>query len=787
MKRPILYCAICFSAGITLSHFFRIPVVHSALISLILIALSALLFKKNILSHIFLYAALILFGAAYFQDHNILSKDHISNFISGEPRTVTIKGVVADDPVARKAFFGKENIGFTLKSESLTEGDYVYHVTGPVKVNIYAGEGENRIRFGDRIVAQGSLSKPQGLKNPGLFDYLEYLKIKNIYAVFTVNGMGSIELIKSGVAWPLQLASHKVRNGIEEAIRRYVDRRYSGFLNAILVGERSELDSAVTDDFIKTGTVHVIAISGLHVTLIAGIFLLILKFFGVKKKANLIITSAALIFYCFVAGANPPVVRATIMFVIASLGFCLDRESDILNSLAVAAFLILLWNPNELFDPSFQLSFASISGIVLFMPKIEGLFPGKPNYLVKGIAISLAAIVSVAPIVGKYFNIISPVAVIANLVIVPALFVITVISLIFLTLNFLGLNIISAYAASALSLSAQFTFYINRLFGAIPLSYIRIPAPSLVFLSLYYIFVFCFFFSKHKKELSIALLLLLNFTIWKNCFAGPDDKLKITFLDVGKGDSILLEFPYGGSMLIDTGSGGVEGFTDMGRSVVAPYIWNEGIGRLDAIVSTHFHQDHAGGALYILKNFDVGCAMDSGVAKDSSERLYDDYRKIISQRSIRRLAVYGLDEIAGFKGVRLFVINPPEDRAAFNSNEGSTVIKLEYGDFSALFCADASGKGIENMLKYQDLLRSDVLKIPHHGGSTGKEAAMKVFFEEVSPKVSIISSSAGFHSKDLLQADIYSRSAVYNTKENGAIEVITDGRSFMVKPFLRKN
>ena len=783
MKRPILYCAVSFCAGITLSYFFGIPVVHFAVISLALIILSALLFKKNILSHVFLYGALILFGAVYCQNYNILPKDHISNFISVEPRPVAITGVVADDPTVKKALFGKENISFALNSELLAEGARVYRVTGLVRTNIYVDAGHGGIKFGDRITAQGSLSKPQGLKNPGLFDYTEYLKIKNIYAIFNVSGIGSVKLIKSGVAGPLQLASCALRNRIVDAINRSVEGRYSGFLNAILVGEKNSLDSAVMDDFIKTGTVHVIAISGLNIALIAGLFLLIFKFFGVKRKANLVVTSAALVFYCFVAGANPPVVRATIMFAIAAIGYLIDRESDMLNSLAIAAFLILLWNPNELFDPSFQLSFASIAGIVLFTPGIEGLLPDKPNYLVRSAAVSAAAIVSVAPIVGRYFNIISPVAVVANLVIVPALFVITVASFLFLMLNFLGLKLLAIYAAKALSLLTGLTFYANHLFGAIPLSCIRIPAPSLVFLSLYYAFVFCFLFSKRRKELLIALLLLVNFYVWSSWVAAPDRELKITFLDVGKGDSMLLEFPEGGSMLIDTGAGGVEGFADMGRSVVAPYIWNKGIKRLDAVVSTHFHQDHVGGVLYILKNFDIGCAMDSGVAKGSSTRLYDDYRKLISRGSIRRLAIYDKDELTGFQGVRLFVINPPEDRAAFDSNEGSTVIKLEYKDFSALFCADASGKGIENALKYKDLLRSDVLKIPHHGGSTGKDATTKIFFEAVSPTVSVISSSAGFRSKNSSRNDIYLKSAVYNTKKNGAIEIITDGRNYKVRPF----
>ena len=871
-KRPILYCAISFSAGISLAYFFNIPIVNFAAGSLLLIILASVFFKNSVISHIFLYLALVFFGAAYYQNYNILPENHIANFISDTGRMVSIRGVVADDPVKKKAFFGKEKINFTLKASLITDEGGIHDVTGLVRVDIYTDEEggvypahppvtqlDSRIggvhpaystaaqlnsrmggvhpayptaaqlnsrmggvNFGDEIVMQGILSRPQGLKNPGIFDYSNYLKIKNIYAVLTVNGIAAVRVIKSGQASRIQLWAYSFRHRIDDAITRYVDpstssgsipifgrgidpsiysgstqgpgrevdSRYSGFLKAVLAGERSGLDSSITDDFIKTGTAHVIAISGLHIAFIAGIFIFIFRIFRIRKKAILVLTSGVLIFYCFVAGANPPVVRATIMFVIASLGYLIDRESDILNSLAMAVFIILLLNPKELFDPSLQLSFASISGIILFSPVIEGLFLPKTNYFIKSMAVSIAAIIAVLPIIAKYFNIFSPIAIIANLVIVPALFVIMTASLIFIFLNFFSFNFISVYAGKALLLLIQAMFWINHVLAQTPLSHIRIPSLSFPVICLYYIFVFCFFFFKRKKEAFIVLLLIMNISVWGNIFSAKDKALKITFLDVGKGDSILLEFPDGGTMLIDTGEGGIEGFADMGRSVVAPYLWNKGIRRLDAVVSTHFHRDHMGGVLYILKNFDIGCVIDGGLSSGSSEHLYDSYRKIILQKNLRRLNVADGNEIMGFGDVKLFVINPPEDRADLDTNDSSVVIKLEYENFSALFCGDISGKAIEGMLRYKDFLKSDILKVPHHGGSTGKEGLARIFFEEVSPEVSIVSSSANFHSKNLPESGYYFTSVAYNTKSSGAIEVSTDGMcagKFAVKPFCKNN
>lgn len=810
MKRPVLYCTISFCIGIALANI-SIPVLYPVSFCFISIVLAAILFKNNILSHVFLYLALIFFGAAYCQSYNILPANHIANFATEEKTKVMLKGIITDDPVTGEALYGKKRTAFTVQAQGLGKMGQsplfcfakqsagtvpIFPVTGLVRVNIYSDEEMKDIDFGDEVIIEGNLSRPKGLKNPGLFDYSNYLKIKNIYAVLTVNGSDSIRKFRDSPhneplaclgtvpIWDgAQKAAYKLRRGINDAITRYTDSRYSGFLKAILTGERSGLEVSVTDDFVKTGTVHVIAISGLNIALIAGIFIFIFKVFGIKKKFNLLLTSVFLFFYCFVAGANPPVVRATIMFAIVCLGYLINRESDILNSLAIAAFIILLGNPNELFDPSFQLSFASIFGIVLFSPRIENLFSPKPNYFIKGAALSIAAIIAVSPIVGRYFNIVSPAAVIANLVIVPALFVITVASFIFLFLNLLGLKFILVYVGYALSSLTQVTFYINHIFAQIPLSYIRIPSPSFSFLLAYYAFIFSFFFLRRKKELFMILLLTLNLAVWGRIFAAQDKELKVTFLDVGMGDSVLIEFPNDTTMLIDAGSGGIEGFADIGRSVVAPYLWNKGIRRIDAVIGTHFHEDHMGGLLYILKNFDTGCVMDGGMSSGSNAHLYDSYRKIILQRNMRRLSIADGDEILKFGDIRLFVINPPQEIAEWDANNSSVVIKLEYKDFSMLFCGDASDKAMENMLKYSSFLKSDVLKVPHHGGSTGKEATAKMFFEEVSPKVSIISSAADLYLKDLSQENLYPRSVIYSTRKNGAIEIITNGTAFTIRPF----
>lgn len=799
-KRPVFYCAIFFCLGISLAYFFGIPFVPYLISSLILIVLAVIFSRNNTLSHVLLYLALVSFGIFYYSYSDYKAPGHIVNFATEDGQKVLLKGRIADDPVTKKTFYGKKRITFALQAHGLrllrpafdgTRNDDSCNwqaASGLVKASLYYDEKPGGIRYGDEVMMKGVLSKPQGLKNPGIFDYTNYLKIKNIYAVFSANGGNSVRILASTGAGTLQGKAYLLKHRIGEAITEYIGRPYAGFLKAILTGDRTELESSVTDDFIKTGTVHVIAISGLHVGLIAALFLFVFKILRLPKRFSLILAASALIFYSFLTGSNPPVVRAVIIFAVFVLGYLIRREADALNSLAIAAFLILMWNPKELFDPSFQLSFASILSIILFLGPIEEMMGMKQNYIVKSVATSVAACLGVMPIVARYFNIFSPIAVAANIVMIPASFLIVSVSFVFLFFYFLGAHFLAGCTAALVSFLIKSAFYLNHLFSDIPFSYIRVSAPAPGFLFLYYAALFFFFFSRHKRYLFIFLLVFANLMMWTKFPAAQKKQLKITFLDVGKGDSMLLEFPDKSNMLIDAGFGGAEGFADMGRTVVGPYLWNRGIRKIDALMITHFHQDHMGGALYLLNNFKIGCVMDNGSISGDNSYLCDEYKKTVKRRNIRRLAINAGDEITGFDGAKLFVLNPaPEELPARDPNDSSIVMKLEYKNFGALFCADISSNAMEGMMSYASLLKSDVLKIPHHGGSIGKEYIAAIFFNAVSPKISVISTGGKPGSRGREREKSFFKSAVYSTVTTGAIDIASDGTNFEVGTFCRKN
>jgi len=785
MKRPALYVTLAFSAGIAASSRTHISISLAIFLSASFLIMALILRNKSRISHLALYASVLLFGAAYYANFCVIPADHISDLVSEGAKKVCVKGVVRDDPVVGTNFYKQKRSIFLMECGAILDGGVWKKAEGLASVSVTPPpEG---VDFGDEIILEGELSGVTALKNPGTFDYSKYMEIKGVRASLRADSRKVIKTALSPSGSFFKRSAYAVRERIRAAIGKSFDKRCGAFLKAVLIGDRMDLSENIKEDFMKTGTIHILAISGLHVGLVAAIFMFLFGLCSIPRKFNLLTTLALLVFYSFVAGSNPPITRAVIMFGVFTFGYLIGRDSDTLNTLALAAMLILLSNPRELFDPSFLLSFVSVGSIIIFYPPINKMLdktnsfdPGSPagkalRYLSSGVAVSIASWLGSWPFIACYFNIVSPVSLLANLVVIPMLFVLMALAFVFLAVAGFQ-SVIAGGMAFIISAIADALFALNHMFAIMPSAYFRVAAPSVLLCAFYYA-TLSLFFIKDKRYLIFAILILCNFTVWAGVLPG-DGKLRITFLDVGQGDSALITAPNGSNILVDGAGGGEDDKFDTGRGVIAPYLWNRGVFDLDAVIVTHFHEDHLGGILYILKNFKVGCVIDNG-ARISGYELYDEYRKIINEKGIRHITASAGDVIGGLGAAKIYILNPPGDIAPEDSNDNSIVFKLKYKDFSALFCGDISSKTMERLMGYGPLaLRSDVLKVPHHGGNLGDNNIVKYFINEVSPKMSIISvgrvNRYGAPSRSTVEAILSSGTNIYETRKDGAIAIYAD-------------
>jgi len=815
-KRPALLYAIWLCLGILCSSWFVIPARPVFSLTIIL-AISSAIFSRTKAGKVLLFSAVFLFGIAILQNNHAIPADHIAHRADTKEGRVLLKGIIVSPPVMAVTRYRSERISFILKVQSVKGAGDWERSEGFLATDVYSDPGragpfagKETFFAGDEIILEGDIAKPSSLRNPGIFDYTRFLARRKIYAVFKVRPKYYRQKLGAGKAHPFVMTAYRLRQRIIRTIEEYFPSPYRGFLKALLVGDREDLDTVMNDDFIKTGTVHILSVSGLHVGLIAAFFLWTFWLVRIPRKVALVAVSAIMILYAYVAGLNPPIVRATIMFCIFALGVLIDREADILNSLSAAAFLILVGNPDTLFDAGFQLSFLSIASIAVFTPQtdrllhLDGKGPRVPRIRAvtyaagKSVSVSLAAWIGVWPVIASYFNIASPVSVIANLVAIPAVFVIMVWSLVFLAAALFSATLASILAA-ALMVCMKAFFVINTALTHIPYAFIRVAAPSVVLGILYYgvLALWCGpteilvgNITIRRKMFFAAIAAIACGFAFTQVFDPAQKLLRITFFDVGKGDAALIRFPRGGTLLIDGGEGEETGY-DIGKNVIAPYLWNHGIKKIDAVMVTHFHSDHLGGLLYLLDNFRVGRVIDGGVAAPIQDPLYGAYEMTLKRRGIRRTEVCADDEITRFGNVRLTVLNPQREEAGSDQNDTSIVMKLTYKNTRVLFAGDITDAGMARVNRYGPLLSSDILKVPHHGGRFRDEKTAKEFLNNVAPTHCVVSARTERRKSRSAQSVRRLLNAlpckVYATEEDGAVTAYSDGESWRVEPSVRNN
>ncbi|MFC1704302.1 ComEC/Rec2 family competence protein [Candidatus Omnitrophota bacterium] len=449
MRRPLVGICISLCFGIWVARYNDIAFAVLGIGAFMSLSACIMLLKRNKgFSTFFLWAYFFVIGAFLFLHSQQLPPHHIARYLANKGRVAEVQGVIDNDPVAKNSAYGKITT-FILNIEKLIISNKTYEVNGKVLVNVYR---EENLQYADRLLLEGKIYKPMRFEISDKLNYREYLNRKNVYGIVSVKKRGNIQILEHTPGNPLKATAYRIKKKIKTVIVAYLPFTEASLIKAMLLGERQDIPSVVKDIFIKTGTVHILAISGLHVGIVAFLILIFLRAIHIPRKVRFVLAMMFLIMYVFMTGARPSVIRATVMAVVLLGGFLFEREIDIYNSLAAAGMLILMVNPQQLFDIGFQLSFVSVLSIIYLYSKLEKpLFRLKTNkavkFFIRCFCVSSAAWVGVAGLIAYYFNIVTPISVFANVFIVPFISIVLALSLSFVAFGIVVPKLAFVFAA----------------------------------------------------------------------------------------------------------------------------------------------------------------------------------------------------------------------------------------------------------------------------------------------------------------------------------------------------
>jgi len=646
-----------------------------------------------------------------------------------------VERVVQKTP--RNSVYDALILGATKNSESVVE-------EAKARIRIFS-TNENYKTFsfekGDVLKINGNLLLPNSARNPRGFDYRKFLEFRGIRYTLSAQ-IRDVEKVRSAKLSSIDSITEWVRKRTHEVFERSVGGEEGALMLAMLLGDRWLLPAEITNSFRETGLSHILAISGLHVGFIV---LMLEKFFDVlplTQKTTTILKMIILWFYSILTGGTPSVLRAVFMATIFLGAKFFGRKADPINTLALAAIGILFLRPLELFNVGFQLSFAAVAGLILFTKKISDKLIFLPKKLSATIAATVAAQIGVLPLVPYYFNVLSIIALPANLIFVPITGVLVCFGFVIMIFGLIIPSMIHMFAWP-IKIIASFFISATDFVASIPFSFIEIVSPSIVFLICFYILVVILSNEKPSwiKNVPFWCALLIIVPLLNNTIQPIlNNNLKVVFLDVGQGDAIYIRTPDDKHILLD-GGGRLQqdlfGF-DPGRDVVVPFLLKNNVGKLDLMIKSHDHADHIGGLRAVARSMKVENFLEHPPSVGSE--IYHELKEILKKQEATTLLAYAGKVVKVGRYVEIEVFYPDKQGLLLNrfydddDNNRSLVFELRYKEGEVLFTGDIY-QDLENHLAADWNKRIDILKVAHHGS---RSSTSDIWLDAINPDMAVI-------------------------------------------------
>ena len=667
------------------------------------------------------------------------------------------------------------------------------------------------LSYGDVVWVEGKIEKPLSALNPGQFDYAQYLKTKGIaYVIYAAPGqwrkvepseVSTSPSAPTGAAprndfhrhfkygWILLRWSYGLKRAAEDALYRYLPFPQNALLDGILLGERSPLPDDLVQSFFLTGTIHILAVSGMITAFIAGLFFLVFRTLQFRRKWAAGMTLIALLFFIFMTGAHPPVCRAGLFSALALLAILFERRihgGALL--MTTAAFLIGL-NPFVLEDLSFQISFLATAGLMVMAPwMMEKLsFLWRPAAFL--LAATTAAQLAVWCLIVYDFNQFSFYSILSNLLIVPlALFAAA--GGLTLLAGALIHPIFGTLFGAACEAPLKLLIWLANGLAQLPLAEWIVASPPLgwvlVFHGLLLATFFWFwpspqpekpsahwiqrhalFFEGRRWMVRAWVLFLLTAGGVGGFLAWQPKPFRVTFLAVGHGNAVVLQSPQGRTLVVD---GGKETRGPDRYSVVVSFLRHKGIQKVEGVLDTHPDEDHVGGLVNVLSAYPVSTAYE-GTRAQSDSWIYHEFKEVIRKRSVKLTALKEGDQLSVLNPTQVTVLHPPDRYVPHlhADNNRSLVSMISFAGFNLILPGDLEKDGLMKLLKdNRPFPKVDWLMAPHHGRKSGEPALCARGFK---PRFVVLSDWRDYPDDHLVFQSMVPEAVVLSTAEEGSIEV----------------
>ncbi|MGA2093369.1 MAG: DNA internalization-related competence protein ComEC/Rec2 [Sedimentisphaerales bacterium] len=796
---PLLFCAAGLMAGIVVQSKVPIPVKvwFAGIVICLAAAVTSFVARRSSLARgipLLVLVCFVCLGAIRLASFNRASPDDIRKSVGSEPNLATLRGVIVTEPyVDSNEWRFSKFLPTDPRSSFYLEVSEAESVNGWVKaaglVRVRVQEPIFDLKSGDYVETFCRLSRFEGATNPGEFDTAKYMARKGVYVAAAVESRDAIKVLQNGSVGRFSRFKMGLRKAAVEALLggSYPKDEEDNLLLALVLGYRTDIDKSTIEAFRETGLLHFICLSGMNFGILIGLIWWICRVAGLLKRGGAIVCVITAILFLFVVPENAPAFRAAIMCFAFCGAFIFRRRSNTYNSLALSAIALLLISPMGLFEAGWQLSFASVLGILLFAQPIDSFLRGKASdwfsftdepgpvgrFVAKiasvtgsAFSVSLAAYMTSAGFLVYHFYSVSWLTSVWTVLVSPLIGVISFLGYLKLLVAFFLpsvahiMGIIIFYLSSAL-------IWIVKFFAGFQISSVHTGKIPVLAIVLYYpLIAFVLLFPLRnpiiKKFIctiaTAAVIVMLAMPRWQK--ANGDD-LVITVLDVGHGQSLLAKLPDGSCMLFDAGS---LSRNDVGSRVIIPFLQYSGIVKLNSVVLSHGDIDHINGLLEVVESTPTKAIY-------ASNAFFEDKRQTTKFLRNELAQITEINDLPQqFGSSRITVLWPVADIENNNSisdNDKSIVTLLEYAGRRILICSDIEIFAQKELLRLHPNLKADVVIAPHHGSVKTLE---QDFISRIEPNVVISSCNITAYIKGqvIKQQDGFKS---YYTGRDGAVTI----------------